>query len=430
MLLEDAMMLYRIVRAPERRIFKIGVGNIAPQDVPSFMEKAKTQLRRNQVVDGSGRIDLRLNPMNALEDFFIPVRGEGDGTDIQPLPGGQYVGDIDDVGYIRDKLLASLRIPKAYLGYQDGEGNKATLSQLDSRFARTIQKIQRVLTQELNKVAIIHLYSAGFRGEELFNFNISMANPSMIAELQSLELWRTKLEVASLAQQGAEGATFDTYFIYKNIFKLTDEEIEGVEEGKRRDKLFQLGLASVQQAGTAPMPEAEAEAGDMPGMPGAPGMPPEVGPEAGAAPPGAEMQPQQISPEAGLPPPPGEEGNVSGPALDTAGRDPNAQRAIPNDMIKPNHSNNHDTNKMPDLRTYTYNTKKTGMDHKRNYSELMRAIKAPFGEDLEAEGDDLSETEEIEENLFKQNLTQLRKFASELEGLEQFNKASKKVLKD
>jgi hypothetical protein len=160
-LMEDAVMLYRIVRSPERRVFYIGVGNIAPQDVPSYVEKAQTQLRRNQVVDGQGRVDLRLNPMNALEDFFIPIRGEGDGTRIEPLPGGQFVGDIEDLTYIRDKLLAALKIPKAYLGYDDGLGNKATLSQIDTRFARTIQKIQRALTQELNKIAIIHLYSMG-----------------------------------------------------------------------------------------------------------------------------------------------------------------------------------------------------------------------------------------------------------------------------
>jgi hypothetical protein len=420
--MEDAVMTYRIVRSPERRVFKIGVGNIAPQDVPAFMERAKSQLRRNQIVDGQGRIDLRLNPQNILEDFFIPVRGERDGTDISNLAGGQYVGDIEDLNYIRDKLLASLRIPKAYLGYQDGEGNKATLSQLDSRFARTIQKIQRVLISELNKVAIIHLYSAGIRGEELFNFEISMANPSMIAELQSLELWRTKLEVASLAQQGAEGATFDTYFIYKNIFKLSDEEIEGIEEGKKKDKLFQLSLNSIDQAGTMATGEEEMPA-DMTGGVGS-ASPVDIGPD--GTPQVPQEVPQGAPPEAGLPPPPGEEQGGSGPALDTAARDPTAQRAVPNDMLNPGHSNNHDPNKLPDLKTYTYNTKKTGMDHKRNYSELMRAIKAPFGEELEQD----LEGEELEEAVFRRNLTQLRKFAEDLENIEAFNKAAKKVLKD
>ncbi|KKQ98803.1 MAG: hypothetical protein UT24_C0036G0001, partial [Candidatus Woesebacteria bacterium GW2011_GWB1_39_12] len=173
-LMEDAIMVYRIVRSPERRVFKIGVGNIAPQDVPAYMEKAKTQLKRNQIVDTTtGRVDLRYNPMSTDEDYFIPVRGEGDGTTIDTLAGGQFTGDIDDLIYIQNKLFAALKVPKSYLGYEGDINAKSTLSQEDVRFARTIQHIQRIFIQELNKIAIIHLYSMGFKGEDVVNFEIS-----------------------------------------------------------------------------------------------------------------------------------------------------------------------------------------------------------------------------------------------------------------
>jgi hypothetical protein len=394
-LMEDAIMVYRMVRSPERRVFYIGVGNIAPQDVPTFMEKAKTQLKRNQIADGNGRVDLRMNPMNSLEDYFVPIRGEGDGTRIDTLPGGQFTGDIEDLNYIRDKLFAALKIPKAYLGYDDGLGNKATLSQIDARFARTIHKIQRVLISELNKVAIIHLFSMGFRGEDLLNFNIKMSTPSVIAELQSLELWRTKFEVAGMAQQG----TFDRYFVYKNIFKVSDEEIEAIEEGLKKDKLEQLKIDSVQlPASEMPMmdPNQQQQMGQQP-----------VGGAGGALP---------AAPQAGLPPPPGEPGMPTmGPI--TSGRDPYKQAGAPNEMLHPLHGNNHKIEKLPDLRKYAFNTKKTAMDVKRNHSELLRGVGAPFGE----ETDPLNKEQEN----YDGKVRQMRRFAEEIESISQLLPKSK-----
>lgn len=388
-LMEDAVMVYRMVRSPERRVFYIGIGNVSPQDVPAYMEKAKTQLKRNQIVDGQGRVDLRMNPMNTLEDYFIPTRGEGDGTRIDTLPGGQFVGDIEDLQYIQSKLFAALKIPKAYLGYEGDLGNKATLSQMDVRFARTIQKIQRVLIAELSKIAIIHLYSMGLRREDLLNFEIKMANPSTIAELQSLELWRTKFEVASMANE----TMVDKHFIYKNLFKLNDAEIEAINEGKKKDKLDQMNIDSIQ---AGPQPDA--------GTAGVPGM-------NGAAP-----------PETGLPPPPGQAGGLN-PAPDqapeniTSSVDPYKQTAAPNDMIAPGHSNNHKQDAIPDLHKHAFGTEKTAMDPDRNYSELMRAIKAPFGEDVD-----------VEEKYYNNKLTQLKGFAEDLEKVGVLNIKIKKVI--
>ena len=151
------MMAYRIVRSPERRVFKIDVGNIPPQDVEQYMQKVMTQMKRNQVVDPTtGRIDLRYNPMSIEEDYYIPIRGTSN-TDIVNLQGGQFTGTVDDVKYLRDKLFSALKIPQSYLTMGEGANeDKTTLAQKDIRFARTIQRLQRVVISELEKMAIIH----------------------------------------------------------------------------------------------------------------------------------------------------------------------------------------------------------------------------------------------------------------------------------
>ena len=170
-LLEDAVMAYRIVRSPERRVFYIDVGNIAPQDVEQYMQKVVTQMKRNQIVDpDTGRVDLRYNPMSVDEDYFIPVRG-ANSSKVETLAGGQYTGDIDDVKYLRDKLFSALKVPMSYLSRGDGaDEDKTTLAQKDIRFARTIQRLQRSIISELEKVGIIHLFTLGFRGEDLISF--------------------------------------------------------------------------------------------------------------------------------------------------------------------------------------------------------------------------------------------------------------------
>ncbi len=202
-LLEDAMMAYRIVRAPDRRVFYIDVGNIAPQDVEQYIQKVVTQMKRNQIVDSAtGRVDLRYNPLSVEEDYFLPVRGTTN-TRIENLPGGTYTGDIEDVKYLRDKLFAALKVPMSYLIRGEGaDEDKATLAQKDVRFARTIQRLQRTVVTELEKIGIVHLYTMGFRGDDLISFKLSLNNPSKIAELQELEQWKTKFDTAAAATEG------------------------------------------------------------------------------------------------------------------------------------------------------------------------------------------------------------------------------------
>jgi hypothetical protein len=220
-LMEDAMMAYRIVRSSERKVFKIDVGGIPPQEVEQFMQKIVTQLKRHSVVDSeTGRIDLRYNPMSIEEDYFIPVR-PGSVTDIQNLAGGTNTTQIDDVKYLRDKLFSALKIPQSYLTMGEGaEEDKTTLAQKDIRFARTIQRLQRVIVSELEKIGIIHLYTLGFRGDDLLSFKLSLNNPSKIAELQELEHWKQKFDIGAAATEGF----FSRRWVSEHVFGMSQED--------------------------------------------------------------------------------------------------------------------------------------------------------------------------------------------------------------
>ena len=277
-LIEDAMLVYRVIRAPERRVFYIDVGNIPPENIGDYLQQAQTSLKRNTVVDKtSGKVDLRYNPLSVDEDYFLPVRGGDTGTRIDTLAGGQNTSAIEDVEYIQKKLFAALKIPKAYLGYDEEIGSKSTLAQEDIRFSRTIQRIQKTVLAELNKLAMIHLYSHGYSEEDLLDFEIKLSNPSSIAQQQKLELIRTKFDIASSVPEGL----VDKEWIRKNIMEFNDDEIARIERGKVADKLSDLKLEAVALPTGEGMGEggeegAEGGGGDMFGGGG--------GEEAGAAP--------------------------------------------------------------------------------------------------------------------------------------------------
>lgn len=247
-LLEDAMMAYRIVRSPERRVFKIDVGNIPPQDVEQYMQKVMTQMKRHQVVDPkTGRLDLRYNPLSIEEDYYIPIRGTSN-TDIVSLKGGEFTGQVDDVKYLRDKLFSALKIPQSYLTMGEGaKEDKTTLAQKDIRFARTIQRLQRVIISELEKIGIIHLFTMGFRNDDLLSFKLKLNNPSKIAELQELEHWDKKFNVAGNATEGY----FSRRWVAENLFGLSEEEFLRMQREMYHDRKFAAGLEA---AGKAPEP--------------------------------------------------------------------------------------------------------------------------------------------------------------------------------
>jgi hypothetical protein len=241
-LIEDAMLVYRVIRAPERRVFYIDVGNVPPEEVSNYLEQAQSSLKRSQVIDkDSGKVDLRYNPLSVDEDYFLPVRGGESGTKIDTLAGGQNTAAIEDVEYIQKKLFAALKIPKAYLGYDEDTGAKATLAQEDIRFSRSIQRIQKTIIAELNKMAMIHLYSHGYEGEDLLDFTLKLSNPSSIAQQQKLELIRSKFEIAGTAPEGVVSRRW----IRKNILELTNLEIENLVQERiddtKEDKEVEAG---------------------------------------------------------------------------------------------------------------------------------------------------------------------------------------------
>tara|TARA_Y100001937_G_scaffold128686_1_gene206846 strand:- start:19797 stop:21791 length:1995 start_codon:yes stop_codon:yes gene_type:complete len=264
-LLEDAMMAYRIVRSPERRVFYIDVGNIPPQDIEQYMQKVMTSMKRNQVVDPStGRVDLRYNPMSVDEDYFVPTRANSSSR-IESLAGGTMTGDIDDVKYLRDKLFAALKIPGSYLtstNAESGAGGEdaTTLAQKDIRFARTVLRLQRSVVTELEKIGIVHLYTLGFRGEDLIGFKLKLNNPSKISEIQELEHWKIKFEVASAATEGY----FSRQWIASNLFNMTEEEFVKNQRQMYYDRQYDAKLEAVAEEAQAEAAEQTSVAGTAP----------------------------------------------------------------------------------------------------------------------------------------------------------------------
>lgn len=253
-LIEDAMMLYRIVRAPERRIFYVDVGNVPPEDVPNYVEQAASSFKTDQVINkATGQSDLRYNAMAVDEDYIIPVRGGDSGTRIDSLAGGQNTSAIEDVEYVQKKLFAALKIPKAYLGYDEEIGAKATLAQEDIRFSRTIDRIQKTVIAELNKLAMIHLYAHGYTDEELLDFNLALSNPSSMAQQQKLELISTRFDIASKAPEGMVSKNW----IYRNIFGFNTDDIEKLNDDFLKEKLAGMELEAAGGGGE--------EGGDMGG---------------------------------------------------------------------------------------------------------------------------------------------------------------------
>ena len=304
-LMEDAMMAYRVIRSSERRVFKIDVGAIPPQDVEQYMQKVVTQLKRHSVVNpDTGRIDLRYNPMSIEEDYFIPVRA-GSATDIVSLAGASNITAIDDIKYLRDKLFSALKIPQSYLTMGEGaEEDKATLAQKDIRFARTIQRLQRVLITELTKIAIIHLYTLGFRGDDLLGFSLTLNNPSRIAELQELEHWKQKFETAAAATEGF----FSRRWVAEHVFALSNEEFLRCQREMYYDRKHDAALQSVAEAAAM----AETGGGFGGGLGGGLGAPGGGGLGGELPAPPTEMGAGEAGPAA--PAPPGGEAAAAEPA--------------------------------------------------------------------------------------------------------------------
>ena len=228
LLAEDAMLIYRTSRAPERRVFKVYVGNMEDQDVEAYVQRVANKFKRDPIVDKeTGNVDLRYNQMAVDQDFFIPVRDLSAPNPIETLPGATNLAEIADIEYIQKKLLAALRIPKAFLGFEDVVGEGKNLAIQDIRFARMINRVQKSIIQELNKIAIIHLYMLGFE-EELGNFTLGLTNPSTQSELLKIEQWKEKITLYkdAVTDPGSGIQAVSATWGKKHILGFSDEEIK------------------------------------------------------------------------------------------------------------------------------------------------------------------------------------------------------------
>ena len=248
-LMEDAMLIHRIMRAPEKRIFKVDIGNIPPNEVDNHMQRIMDQMKKVPYLDQeTGDYNLRFNLQNMVEDFFLPVRGNDSGTSIENLSGLEWTG-TDDIEYLRNKMMAALKIPKAFLGYDESLSGKATLAAEDIRFARTVERIQRIMVSELNKIAVIHLYSQGYRDESLVDFTLELTNPSTIFEKEKIDVYKSKVELCKDMQ---EQKVFSKKWIYENIFGLSDHDMITLQKQLIDDAKGNYRFKQIEEEGNDP----------------------------------------------------------------------------------------------------------------------------------------------------------------------------------
>ena len=247
-LMEDAMLIHRIMRAPEKRMFYINVGSIPPNEVEQFMQKTINQMKKTPYVGEDGQYNLRFNLQNMMEDFYLPVRGGDTSTKIETTKGLEYDG-VTDVEYLQSKMFAALKIPKAYFGYEGDLQGKATLAAEDIRFARTVERIQKILESELTKIALVHLYTQGFTGESLTNFEVKLSTPSIIFEQEKVALLKEKVDLAS---QMKDTALFSSDYIYENIFDMSEDQYMEMRDLVREDTKRKFRLAQIEGEGNDP----------------------------------------------------------------------------------------------------------------------------------------------------------------------------------
>ena len=253
-LMEDAMLIHRIMRAPDKRVFKIDIGNIPPTEVDNYMQKIINKMKKVPFMDkNTGDYNLKYNIQNLTEDFFLPVRGGDSGTEIDTLGGLQYTA-IEDIDYLKNKLFAALKIPKAYLGYDENVNGKATLAAEDVRFARTIERIQRTLVSELTKLAVVHLSAQGLEGPEMVDFELNLVNPSTIYEQEKVNLWSEKVRLVSDIQQLN---MISKEWAYENIFNMSKDEIDNQKVNMINDLKDRFRYRSIEDEGSDPAMESE-----------------------------------------------------------------------------------------------------------------------------------------------------------------------------
>jgi hypothetical protein len=248
-LIEDAMLIHRITRAPERRIFYVNVGAIPPNEVENYVQRMINKMKKTPLMDPqTGQYNLKYNQQNLLEDFFIPVRGNDTSTRIDTAKGLEYNG-IEDVQYFREKLFAALKIPKAFMGYEKDLTGKATLAAEDIRFARTIERIQRIILSELKKIAVVHLYSHGYTDDSVANFTMSLTNPSIIYDQERMAMFKEKLDMAKSA---VEDAILPKEYMWEHIFHLSPDQFGELDDMIAEDQKRKFRYKQISEEGNDP----------------------------------------------------------------------------------------------------------------------------------------------------------------------------------
>ena len=248
-MMEDMMLIYRLDRSIERRVFKINVGAIDENDVQAYVQQIADNFKRKPIVDPlTGQIDLRKSFMNVTEDFFIPTRDDNASNPIETLQGAQNLTAMDDIKFVQNKVLTALRVPKSFLNFEEATGDGKNLSLLDVRFTRTVNRVQQSLLMELNKIAIIHLYINGFQ-DELNNFTLTMNNPSSQAEMLELENLAKKITTAkdAVSDPGGGMPLASMMWAWKHIFKWSDKEIKQNLEELRLETALAAELQKTMQ---------------------------------------------------------------------------------------------------------------------------------------------------------------------------------------
>ena len=243
---EDSMLVYRVTRAPERRVYKIYVGNIDDDDVEAYVNTIADRFKRMPIVDPkTGQMDLRYNQLSNDQDYFIPVRTEDAPNPIDTLPGAQNLDQIADIEYLRNNLFTALRVPKPFLGFDETTGDGKNLALQDIRFSRTINRIQQSMLQELNKIAIIHLYLLGFE-EDLDNFTLTLNNPSTQAEMLKIENTQTKVTLYkdSVSDAGNGFSAMSMTRAKRDILGMSDDDIKQDLLEQRMEKAAAAELAN------------------------------------------------------------------------------------------------------------------------------------------------------------------------------------------
>jgi len=250
MLMEDAMLIHRIMRAPEKRIFYVNIGTTDADQVEQFMADTANKMKKTPYIDQStGDYNLKYNMQNITEDFFIPIRGNDTSTRIDTTKGLDYDGTTD-IEYLKAKMMAALKIPKPFLGYEEGVEGKSTLAGMDIRFARTVERVQRIIESELTKIALVHLYSQGFTDEQLVDFSLELTTPSIVYEQEKIELFTSKTTVA---QTMIDNKIFSKDWVYENIYGLSPDQYNNQKEAMLDDAMKKFRLSQIENEGNDPV---------------------------------------------------------------------------------------------------------------------------------------------------------------------------------